>query len=127
MQTGSLIALAWLLHAPLLGAQEVGSGSRPVSVPEEVLVIGEQPGPGLWKVVKGSHTLWILGTYVPTPKGMIWRSKQVESVISASDEVLGPYSASLRVKDAQPFQAQRGKLKDVLPRKVYARWRALRD
>lgn len=127
MQTGSLVVFAWLLHAPLLGAQEVGSGLRAVSVPEEVLVIGEQPGPGLWKVSKGSHTLWILGTYVPTPKGMVWRSKQVESVIAASDEVLGPYSASLRVKDAQPYQTQRVNLRDVLPRSVYARWRTLRD
>ncbi|WP_157994471.1 TraB/GumN family protein [Peristeroidobacter agariperforans] len=123
------IVLAWLLQAALFDAHASGTddSSTPVGVPEEVLVLGEQPGPGLWKVSKGSHTLWILGTYVPTPRGMVWRSKQVEAVIAASDEVLGPYSASLRVKGAKPYQSQRGKLKDVLPRKVHARWRSLRD
>ncbi|HEY0682304.1 MAG TPA: TraB/GumN family protein [Steroidobacter sp.] len=98
-----------------------------VGVPEEVLVLGEQPGPGLWKVSKGGHTLWILGTYVPTPRGMVWRSKQVEAVIAASNEVLGPYSASLRVKESKPYQARGNKLRDVLPRRVHARWRSLRD
>ncbi|MFC4313124.1 TraB/GumN family protein [Steroidobacter flavus] len=113
----------WLLPAAVFASEM----STPVGVPEEVLVLGEQPGPGLWKVSKGSHTLWILGTYVPTPRGMVWRSKQVEAVIAASNEVLGPYSASLRVKDAKPYQSQGRKLKEVLPRKVYARWRSLRD
>jgi hypothetical protein len=90
-------------------------------------VLGEQPGPGLWKVTKGAHTLWILGTYVPTPQGMVWRSKQVEAVIAASNEVLGPYSASLRVKDDEPYQSRRAILRDALPRRVYARWLTLRD
>lgn len=124
------LLFGWLLQAAPLHAYASGAGddsSSPVGTPEEVLVLGEQPGPGLWKVTKGAHTLWILGTYVPTPQGMVWRSKQVEEVITASNEILGPYSASLRVKDAKPYQSRRNNLKDVLPRKVYARWRALRD
>ncbi len=100
----------------------------PVGVPEEVLVLGEQPGPGLWKVVEGlAYVVDSRNVCVPTPRGMVWRSKQVEAVIAASNEVLGPYSASLRVKDAKPYQSQRGSLKGILPRKVYARWRSLRD
>jgi uncharacterized protein YbaP (TraB family) len=123
------VVFAWLLQSTLFDAYASGTDDEatPVGVPEEVLVLGEQPGPGLWKVSKGAHTLWILGTYVPTPRGMVWRSKQVDAVIAASNEVLGPYSASLRVKDAQPYQSQQGELKKVLPRKVYARWRSMRD
>lgn len=117
----------WLFHGALVNARADENTSTPVGVPEEVLVLGEQPGPGLWKVSKGSHTLWILGTYVPTPRGMVWRSRQVEEVIAASNEVLGPYSASLRVQDAKPYQSRGATLKRVLPRKVYARWRTLRD
>lgn len=119
----------WMLASMSLHASAAGTDdtSTPVGVPEEVLVLGEQPGPGLWKVVKGSHSLWILGTYVPTPQGMVWRSKQVEEVIAASNEILGPYSASLRVKDEKPYQSRGGTLQSVLPRKVYARWRTLRD
>jgi hypothetical protein len=123
-------AVAWLLQVVLFDANAARADDdshTPVGVPEEVMVLGEQPGPGLWKISKGTHTLWILGTYVPTPRGMVWRSKQVEGVIAASNEVLGPYSASLRVKDADAFQSQRGKLKNVLPRKLHARWRVLRD
>lgn len=123
------IAFVCLLQTALINAYAVeGEEARTaVGVPEEVLVLGEQPGPGLWKVSKGAHTLWILGTYVPTPQGMVWRSKQVEAVIAASNEVLGPYSASLRVKDDKPYQSQRATLKNVLPRRVYARWLSLRD
>lgn len=124
---GCFLWVGWLLQLAFVNAYAADDSSTPVGVPEEVLVLGEQPGPGLWKVTKGSHTVWILGTYVPTPRGMVWRSKQVEGVIAASNEVLGPYSASLRVKDAKPYQSRRNNLKDVLPRKVYARWRALRD
>lgn len=123
-------ALCCLLCSSWLSADEIEQGRAahtPVGTPEEVLVVGEHPGPGLWKVTKGSHTLWILGTYAPTPRDMVWRSKQVEAVIATANEVLGPYSASLRVKDDEPYQTRAKKLKDVLPRRVYQRWRSLRD
>ena len=45
---------------------------------EPVLVTGEQPGPGLWKVSKGDHVLWILGAQYPLPKKMLWRGREVE-------------------------------------------------
>jgi uncharacterized protein YbaP (TraB family) len=125
-----LAALCCLLSAPWLGARAVDdefTARSAVGVPEEVLVVGEQPGPGLWRVSKGSHSLWILGTYAPTPRGMVWRSRQVESVIASANEVLGPYSATLRVKGAQAYQAKGQTLGKVLPRRVYERWRSLRD
>src|SRR3954471_238877 len=56
---------------------------------EQVLVTGEQPGPGLWKVSKGDHVLWILGTNSPVPKRMQWHSKEVERAIAESQEVIG--------------------------------------
>lgn len=122
------VIASWMLGIVSINQARAESDVHPmVGATEEVLVVGEHPGPGLWKVSKGSHTLWLLGTYVPTPKGMIWRSKQVESVIEVSNEVLGPYSVSLRVQEAQPYLARKGTLKDVLPRKVYNRWSALRD
>ena len=43
---------------------------------DEVLVTGERPGPAMWKVSKGDHTLWIMGTLSPLPSKMTWRSKQ---------------------------------------------------
>jgi uncharacterized protein YbaP (TraB family) len=122
------VVASLMLAALSIAQARAESDAHPIgSVTEEVLVVGEHPGPGLWKISKGSHTLWLLGTYIPTPKGMIWRSKQVESVIAVSNEVLGPYSVSLRVQEEQPYLARKGTLKEALPRKVYKRWSALRD
>ncbi|HEV7491247.1 MAG TPA: hypothetical protein VGO25_10600, partial [Rhodanobacteraceae bacterium] len=49
-----------------------------------VVVTGEQPGPGLWKVTSGDHVLWILGTLSPLPKKMTWRSGEVEAIVARS-------------------------------------------
>jgi uncharacterized protein YbaP (TraB family) len=114
----------WLLCGLLLWGHALAS---PVPALEEVLVVGEHPGPGLWKVSRRSHTLYILGTHAPLPKGFVWRSKEVESVIARSNEVLGAYSVSLRVDQESAFQSRRGRLKDVLPSRTYAQWRRLRD
>jgi uncharacterized protein YbaP (TraB family) len=55
---------------------------------DEVLIIGEQPGPNLWKIYKGDHILWVLGTFSPLPQQLQWRSKQAEKAIAQSQEVL---------------------------------------
>lgn len=101
-----------------------GLSAEPVL--EEVLVVGEHPGPGLWKVSKGSHLLFILGTHAPLPKDLVWRSQDVESAIARSNEVLGAYSVSLRVDQEAAFQSRRGTLKEILPSRTYAQWRVLR-
>jgi hypothetical protein len=107
---------------------------------ETVLVTGEQPGPGLWKVSKDDHFMWILGTYGPLPKNMRWRSRDVESLIGESQEVL--YSGGTNVRaDIGLFRAltlipamlragknpNDAKLKDVLPTDVYAKWLVLKE
>lgn len=104
-----------------------GLNAAAVSPLEEVLVVGEHPGPGLWKVSKGPHILLILGTHVPLPEDFVWRSKEVASAIARSNEVLGAYSVSLRVDQEAAFQSRSGKLKALLPPRMYAQWRVLRD
>lgn len=54
---------------------------------DEILIIGEQPGPRLWKVYKDDHVLWILGTFSPLPKKLEWRSQEAEDAIANSQEV----------------------------------------
>jgi hypothetical protein len=108
---------------------------------EAVLVSGEQPGPGLWKVSKDDHTMWILGIYGPLPKDMTWRAKNVESLIAESQEVVAPVKinrdintgfwlqfitlmpAMLRA-DKNPNNAS---LQDVLPADLYAQWLTQRE
>ena len=87
-----------------------------VSTPiEEVQVSGERPGPGLWKVSRGDHTLYILATLTPLPRKVTWRSREVERVL-AKAQLLIPERPSVSIK-AGPITAIR----------LYAQWRHARD
>lgn len=57
---------------------------------DAIVVGGRQPGPGLWKVMHGDHTLWILGTLTPLPKRMEWDVSAVERRVAESQELLLP-------------------------------------
>lgn len=108
---------------------------------EEVLVTGQQPGPGLWKVTRpgdaSGHVLWILGNHSPLPKNMTWRSAELETVLASSQELLAPPTVNAsagplggvtllpslvgvrRNPDAARLQA-------VVPPELYARWLPLK-
>lgn len=106
-----------------------------------ILVSGQRPGPALWKVSKGDHTLWIFGSYAPLPKQMDWRSQQLETVLADSQELLDTpgtvmsvgWSNSLNMLTALPFLAgvkknvDGGRLQDHVPADVYARWTVLKQ
>ena len=67
------------------------SSDIPANPPiDEVLVTGERPGPGMWRISKDGHDLWILATLRPLPKNMTWRSVLVEQRIAGSQAVLSP-------------------------------------
>jgi uncharacterized protein YbaP (TraB family) len=104
----------------------------------EVVVTGEHEGPRLWKVRKGDHVLWILGTMTPLPKKMIWQSDAVEAVLQQSQEVVPSWPAF--GIGANPFTAlrvwiewrsiqkipDRMDLREVLSPELYARFSALK-
>lgn len=107
---------------------------------DTVVVTGEVPGPGLWKVTKDDHVMWVLASYSPLPKGLTWRTAQMEARITESQEVLyAPYVnirpeigmiRGLTLKSAinKAAKLPDGKtLKDVLPAADYAKWSVLRD
>ncbi len=102
-------------------------------------VSGVQPGPGLWKISRDGHALWVLGTLAPLPKRMEWRSQEVEQTIAQSQELLLPPMLSLdtgrgmfRTLFLLPalFKAAKnpdGKsLQQVVPADQYARWSVLK-
>lgn len=106
------------------------------TAPEKILVVGQRPGPGLWKISKGDHVLWVFGTYGPIPQKMEWRSHQVEAIMVQSQEYMTAPHAKLgvfQVLHALPFAIGADKnpdgatLKDVLPPDVYARWLPLKE
>lgn len=106
-------------------------------VAQTILVSGSRPGPGLWKVSKGEHVMWVFGSYSPVPVKMEWRSREVEKVIAQSQEYLKPPGSRVDVGwgaiTALPFlvgikkNPDGAELKDLLPAEVYARWQPLKQ
>lgn len=108
--------------------------------PEQILIVGQRPGPGLWKISRDDHVLWIFGTYSPLPFKMVWRSQQVEKVLAQSQEILGAPGTSIGVGFSQAFNLitalpfaigakqnpDGALLQDVVPAEVYARWTVLK-
>ena len=138
--------LAMPLHAQQAGPQAPTQPATPqalsadgVRIIDTIVVSGAQPGPGLWKVRKGDHVLWILGVESPLPKRMQWDSANVERKIAASQEVLAAPSATLDA-DVGFFRGLAllpsllrmrknpdGKLlRDLVSPAEYARWEVLK-
>lgn len=114
MRARPLFAIA--LITIVSGASSSTLLAQAVDAPlQEVQVSGERPGPGLWRVQQGGHTLYLLGTMAPLPKKMQWRSREVESVLARAQEYL-PGTPSVNVK-AGPITALR----------LYSQWRRSRD
>jgi hypothetical protein len=112
---------------------------------EEVVVTGEFPGPGMWKVMRpddpAGHVLWIVGDPPPLPKRMQWKSSYVESVALQSQEIL--LDSSLRMEPDEKIGVFReltllpaamkarknpdeATLQQQLPPELYARWLVLK-
>lgn len=132
----SLLALLGL--ALLCTVRPAVADEPAAAVLDEVLVTGEQPGPGMWRVTKDDHELWILATLDPLPKKMQWRSKQVEDVIARAQAVLAPPDVQVDVGFFRGLtllpsllRARKNedgdKLVDVLPPDLYARWSVLKQ
>jgi hypothetical protein len=135
MRTRILTVCALLSAAPVL-AQSIDEG--PI---EEVVVTGEFPGPGMWKVMRdgdsANHVLWIVGEPPPLPKSMKWKSKEIEAVALGAQEILRDSAVSMEPDERIGFfrgmtllpailEARRNpddaRLEDLVPPDLYARW-----
>lgn len=135
------IALAVLAAALLAGpfrAQEPPQVDESAGPVEEVEILGERPGPQLWRITSGDHVLWLLGMLQPLPKRMQWQSGPVEEVLDHAREVIaegGAVNAHLGlISGFRLYRQWRGlrvnpgerTLAEVLPPSLYARFEALR-
>jgi hypothetical protein len=124
------------LHAQ--SAPAAASTVHAVDLPA-VSVSGVQPGPGLWKVSRDGHVMWILGLVPAMPAQVQWRSDEVAAAIAGSQELLEPPRASFEVKVGffgklfllpSAYAARKNedgrRLQDVLPSPLYQRWLALK-
>jgi uncharacterized protein YbaP (TraB family) len=110
------------------------------AAPAQIVVTGRRPGPGVWKVSKDGHVMWVFGLYSPLPKNMEWDASRVERLIAQSQALLMPPSAEAHVGFLKGLtllpQMTRiigiqnnpdgATLQDVLPPEVYAHWTSLK-
>ena len=129
----------WLAFAATCA--QVPATAQDVEPLDEVVVSGEYPGPGLWKITRAEdaegHVMWIVGEPPPLPKRMKWKSKDIETVALSAQEIL--LDSAVRMDTDEKigfftgltllpaiFEARRNpddaKLADVLPAPLYARW-----
>jgi uncharacterized protein YbaP (TraB family) len=85
----------------------------------------------MWRVHHGAAQVWILGSLSPLPKGITWRSKQVEQVLDGTSQVLlqKPFEIGiarilwLLITERSVLLVRGGKrLRDVLPPDLHARF-----
>ena len=129
----------WLALAAI-GAQAPAT-AQDVEPLDEVVVSGEYPGPGLWKITRADdasgHVMWIVGEPPPLPKRMKWKSKDIEAVALGAQEILRDSAVRMDADEKIGFfrgitllpailEARRNpddaKLKDLVPAEMYARW-----
>lgn len=135
-----LLYLLLAITSPLLATgTETTSSAADTTLMEAVVVSGAQPGPGLWRVAKDDHVLWVLGTLAPVPKRMRWEAREVEQVIAGSQAIIARPSVNLKA-DIGWFRGllllpaalgsrsnpDKAKLIDILPADLYARWLTLK-
>jgi uncharacterized protein YbaP (TraB family) len=128
-------AAALLATAAVAGSLCQAAATEPALKVEEIVVTGERAGPGLWHVHKGSAQLWIFAGISPLPKDMTWRSKQLETILDSTNQVLvaKPFEIGvaralwLLVTQRELLMAGRKKkLKDVMPAELHQRFAAQR-
>ncbi|MCX7564380.1 TraB/GumN family protein [Xanthomonadaceae bacterium XH05] len=121
-------------------ADDVALPSREDAVVLETLVVsGTMPGPGMWKVRRDGHTMWILGTLQPVARRMEWESGAVERQMAASSQILLPPSVKFdlgmgRFRTLMLVPSMLGarknpdgeKLVEHVPAVDYARWLTLK-
>lgn len=111
----------------------------PIRDMDTLVVSGVQPGPGMWKISRDDHTLYVLGTLSPLPKRMEWESRDVEDVIAQAQEVIEAPSVSIDGKlgifqrlllAPKALSARKNPdgqtLQQVVPADMYARWLVLK-
>ena len=143
MSVAALSSSALAQTVSAASAVPVDPSPAQTAVPSDldtIVISGRYPGPGLWKIRKGDHVLWILGSQSPLPKRLDWDSAHVERIVAGSQEVLLPPAMEMepdvgffRGLTLLPslFKALKnpdGKtLIEILPAAQYARWQVLKQ
>jgi uncharacterized protein YbaP (TraB family) len=61
----------------------------PLKAEDEIVVVGERPGPRLWRIdTPAGGEVYILGTQQALPKSFTWKTTQIDAVVARADRVL---------------------------------------
>lgn len=112
---------------------------------DEIVVTGEFRGPRLWRLTRPgdstNHVLWIVGDPSGLPKGMQWKSREIEAVASSAQEILNQPGVSMTPDEKigvfrglalvpSLLKARKNpddkELDEILPAELHARWLAQR-
>jgi uncharacterized protein YbaP (TraB family) len=133
MRIATAVFIAASAAARLAGAE---GAEQPPPALDEIVVTAERAGPGMWHVHRDAANVWILGSISPLPRDITWRSKQVESVLESTSQVLvqKPIEISIPrilwmlIADRKVLMVGGGKrLKDVLAPELHTRFAAQRS
>jgi uncharacterized protein YbaP (TraB family) len=84
-----LLASAALFCPAMSGAAPQADTSGPLAAPSfQVVISGRYRGPRLWRVSRGGHVLWVLGTVSPLPKRMVWQTEDIQRLLRQTQEVI---------------------------------------
>jgi uncharacterized protein YbaP (TraB family) len=128
-------AILVLLLTCLGGQAAWAARDDPAAALDEIVVTGERTGPGMWHIRHGAAEVWLLGSLSPLPRGITWRSRQVEQVLAGSSQVLvqKPFEIGiprilwvLLTERSVVLETHGKRLKDALPPALYERFAALR-
>ncbi len=109
-----------------LSPQEPGS-----AVVDELLVVARAPGPAIWLAEKNGAKLYIVGSAVPLPHQMAWKSPRLERALDQADVLLTPPKVSVGPAQIAGFVLRGGaglrqgfgeRLEDQLPPDLKARF-----
>jgi uncharacterized protein YbaP (TraB family) len=135
MRTATAVLMGAGLLSCLSGPAASLGDTPAAQVLDEVVVTSDRTGPGMWHVHHGNSQVWILGSMSPLPKDITWRSKQVDQVLTGTNEVLiqKPFEIGiarilwLLITEHSLLMVRGGKrLVDVLPANLHARFAAQR-
>ena len=136
MDTRRLLQVAVAGVLTYLLAAAAMAQTAPTASLDEIVVTGERAGPSMWHVHRGDAHVWLLGSLTPLPRGITWRSHQVEQVLDSASQVLvqKPFEISIPrvlwvlITDRGLLLVTGGKrLKDVMSADLHQRFSALRS
>jgi hypothetical protein len=139
----ALLCAATLVPVCCLSQDEPPGQSDSRETLGELIVTGEYPGPGLWKVTRpdNGHVLWLVAQPPLLPAEIAWRSKELEEVATTAqlmvlgggfgivpDGKLSIWRALTIAPSLLGIQKNPDgeRLEDILPRDLVIEWRYLK-